>query len=141
MRKVTNHSARNSIIFASSFEDFLIFWTALSAVSMSGTCVAEVQGRPCHMKPKRAATTTLKISPSLRGLCSLRRNPLWRHCCDQIQYKSLPTQNSCVHNDIPHVPCKAMLWGEQQVLEGQVWKPTEPNPTLLGRGYREGHRE
>lgn len=29
-----------------------------------------------------------------------------------------------------------MLWGEQQVLEGQVWKPTEPNPTLLGRGYR-----
>ena len=23
-----------------------------------------------------------------------------------FQYKSLPTQNSCVHNDIPHAPCK-----------------------------------
>ena len=29
-----------------------------------------------------------------------------------------------------------MLWGEQQDLEGQVWKPTEPNPTLLGWSYR-----
>ena len=36
-----------------------------------------------HEAKKRAATTTLKTSPSLRGLCSLRRNPLWRHCCDQ----------------------------------------------------------
>ena len=36
-RKVTNHSAKNSIILASSFGR--IFWTVWSADSMSGTCV------------------------------------------------------------------------------------------------------
>ena len=40
IRKVTNHSARNSTILASSFGR--IFWTAWSAVSISETCVAEV---------------------------------------------------------------------------------------------------
>ena len=39
IKKVTSHSAKNSIILASSFGR--IFWTAWSAVSMSGTCVAE----------------------------------------------------------------------------------------------------
>ena len=40
IRKVTSHSSKNSIILASSLGR--IFWTAWSAVSMSGTCFAEV---------------------------------------------------------------------------------------------------
>ena len=39
IRKVTNHSAKNSIILTSSFGR--IVWTAWSAASMSGTCVGE----------------------------------------------------------------------------------------------------
>ena len=73
IRKVTSHSAKNSIILASSFGR--IFWTALP-VSMSGACVANPTVRGIIRQQVESAQFGDPLAWFLHIYCDLSQGPV-----------------------------------------------------------------